>query len=101
VFLANEMDSESQVCFAEAERREGGNPRWPYFQAVVLVNHGEREAALPFLQHSVELCEAAELDNVVPQLVLAEMLLGRSVMSRLRPVSEDKPVVKQDRATTP
>lgn len=75
-FLANDMDSESQVCFAEAERLERDNPRWPYFQAVVLVNHGEREAALPLFQRSVELCEVAEPDNVVPQLVLAETLLA-------------------------
>src|SRR5579884_4072424 len=74
-FIANDMEDESRVCFAEAERLEPGNPRWPYCQAGPLINRGDREAALPYLERAAELCDAAEPDNQVPRLFLAETLL--------------------------
>lgn len=75
-FLANDMEPESRVCFAEAERLDKDNPRWPYFQAVILLNQGERETALPYLQRAVQRGETAAPDNPVPPLVLAETLLA-------------------------
>lgn len=75
-FLANELEPEAQICFAEAERLDPGNPRWPYYQAGFLLNQGEREAALPFLQRAVERCAIAAPDNPTPRLMLAETLLA-------------------------
>jgi tetratricopeptide (TPR) repeat protein len=79
VFLANEMEEESSLCFAEAERLDPGNPRWPYLLAGPLLTQGEREAALKKLQQAVELCEAEGEANIVPRLLLAEtfLTLGR------------------------
>jgi tetratricopeptide (TPR) repeat protein len=79
VFLANELDAESGPCFAEAERLDPGNPRWPYFQAGPLVNQGDREAALPYLRRAVERCPDADEGAAAARLTLAEtlMILGR------------------------
>jgi tetratricopeptide (TPR) repeat protein len=78
-FLANEINAEAQTCFAEAERLDAANPRWPHYQASILVSQGQPEAALPLLQRAVERCEVSALDNPTPRLMLAETLfaLGR------------------------
>jgi tetratricopeptide (TPR) repeat protein len=76
VLLANDLEPEAQICFAEAERLDPDNPRWPYYQAGFLLNQGEREAALPFLQRAVERCAIAAPDNPTPRLMLAETLLA-------------------------
>ena len=75
VFLANDMENESLLCFAEAERLDPSNPRWPYFQGGVRLNRGEQEAALPYLQRAVERAAVADPDNSVPRLLLGEALL--------------------------
>lgn len=75
-FLANDMEPESLVCFAEAERLDPSNPRWPYFQGGVRLNRGEHEAALPFLQRAVERATVADPENLVPRLFLGEALLA-------------------------
>jgi tetratricopeptide (TPR) repeat protein len=76
VFLANEMEDESLLCFAEAERLDPSNPRWPYYQGGVSLNRGNRAVALPYLQQAVERGAVAEPDNRVPRLLLAETLLA-------------------------
>ena len=40
-FLANLMEEESLLCFAEAERLDPSNPRWPYYQGGVSLLIGE------------------------------------------------------------
>ncbi|HWG42547.1 MAG TPA: tetratricopeptide repeat protein [Gemmataceae bacterium] len=74
-FIANDMEAESQICFAEAERLDPSNPRWPYYQGGSLLNQGDRETALPYLRRAVERCAVSERDNHAPQLTLAETLL--------------------------
>jgi tetratricopeptide (TPR) repeat protein len=76
VFLANEMDDESLTCFAEAERLDPNEPRWPYCQAGVLLNQGRTEVALLYLRQAVDRCTATEPDNDAPRLLLAETLLS-------------------------
>src|SRR5262245_48667477 len=39
-FFANEMENECLMCFAEAERLDPKEPRWPYYQGGVLRNRG-------------------------------------------------------------
>jgi tetratricopeptide (TPR) repeat protein len=75
VFLANELEEPSRPCFAEAERLAPANPRWPYFQAGVLLNRGDREAAVVLLHKAVRCCDAAGESNTAPRLLLAETLL--------------------------
>ncbi len=79
VFVANELETESRPCFAEAERLDPGNPRWPYFQAGPLLNRGEWEAALPYLRRAVERCSDKDEGAAAVRLLLAEtlMTLGR------------------------
>jgi len=74
--LANDLEREAQICFVQAERLDPSNPRWTYYQAGFLLNQGEREAALPYLQRAVERCAVAAPDNLVPRLMLAETLLA-------------------------
>jgi tetratricopeptide (TPR) repeat protein len=74
--IANEMDEDSRVCFAQAERLDPANPRWPYYQAGTLLNRGDREEALPLLERAVERAAAKGERNEVPRLLLAETLLG-------------------------
>jgi len=75
-FLANEMEDESRICFVEAERLDPSDPRWPYYQAGMLLSSGKPEAAVPYLRRAVERSAGAESDNPVPRLRLAETLLA-------------------------
>ena len=54
IFLANELEDEAYSCFQHADRLEPGTGRWAYLVAIVLINRGDRDAALPFLQRAVE-----------------------------------------------
>jgi tetratricopeptide (TPR) repeat protein len=73
VLAAHEFMAEANECFAQAERLDPREPRWPYYQGVALTL-GSPEAALPKLQRAVELWgEGSE----APRLRLAEVLLGQ------------------------
>jgi Flp pilus assembly protein TadD len=76
VFLANELEDLSRPCFAEAERLDPTNPRWPYFQAGPLLNRGDYEAALPHLRRAAELCPAGDPAGSAIRLHQAEALLS-------------------------
>jgi tetratricopeptide (TPR) repeat protein len=75
VFLANELEEESAICFAEAERLDPSNPLWPYFQSGPLLNQGDREGAIILLTRAVERYEAVGEPAPAPRLRLAETLL--------------------------
>jgi len=89
-FLANELEEESRVCFAQAERLDPANPRWPYLLAGPLLNQGEFDAALAYLHRAVQRCDAEGEGNQVPRLMLVETLLklGRldEAEDQLRPL---------------
>lgn len=72
-FLANELDTLSGPCFAEAERLDPDEGRWPYFQGGTLINQGESNAALPYLRRAVERCETG---LTAPLEVLGETLMA-------------------------
>ena len=76
VFYANELEAQSGVCFAQAERFEPNNPRWPYFRGWPVLNRGDRRGALPYFQRAADLAEAAFYVNDAPRLLLAETLLA-------------------------
>jgi tetratricopeptide (TPR) repeat protein len=73
VLAAHGFYPESVPCFAEAERLDSQEPRWPYFRGIVLTVR-DPSAAAPHLRRAVELCEPG---TVVPRLRLAEALLGQ------------------------
>ncbi len=75
-FLANDMEVEGSICFAEAERLDPSNPRWPYFRGGIAINRGEPEEAIPFFQRAIEREEATTSGNFVPRLMAAETLLA-------------------------
>jgi tetratricopeptide (TPR) repeat protein len=82
VFFANEMNEESTVCFLRAEALDPKNPRWPYFRAGILLNEGEREQAVTYLERAVDHCDS---DETAPRLLLGETLL---VLGRLDEAEE-------------
>ena len=71
--LANELDTLSARCFAEAERLDPEEGRWPYYQGGTLINQGESNAALPYLRRAVERCDTT--------LTAPLHLLGETLMS--------------------
>jgi tetratricopeptide (TPR) repeat protein len=75
VFLANELEVEGAACFAEAERLDSSNPRWPYHQGGVLINQGRRNEAVAFLRRAADLTGGRGEANAVLRLVLGETLL--------------------------
>jgi tetratricopeptide (TPR) repeat protein len=79
VLFANDLEDEARICFTEAGRLDRKSSRWAYLEGAVLVNRGDREGALPYLQRALELVGDRENENPGPRFVLAEslLLLGR------------------------
>src|SRR5262249_29487024 len=73
VLAAHSFYPESVASFAEAQRLDPGEVRWPYFRGVALTL-GDPDAAIPYLRRAVELCGPAD---DAPRLRLAEVLLGQ------------------------
>jgi tetratricopeptide (TPR) repeat protein len=71
VLRAHDFEPESNTCFAEAERLDPREPRWPYLHGMSVVI-GDPDAGIPLLQKGVEQCHDNPLD---PRLRLAEVLL--------------------------
>jgi tetratricopeptide (TPR) repeat protein len=63
----------ANVCYAQAERLDPREPRWPYYQAASQMDT-QPEAALPKLQRAVAICDCVP---DAPRLHLADMLLER------------------------
>ena len=77
VLLANEIFPDiSHRCFAEAERLDPTNPRWPYFSAGYLaVNHGKPDEAIAKLRRATALADGLSDIPKAPRLYLAELLV--------------------------
>ncbi len=73
---AHAYDDEGDVCFAQAERLDPNDPRWPYLQGIHRRPH-EPDAALTFLTRAADLCDRSAPALTAPRLQLAEMLLER------------------------
>jgi tetratricopeptide (TPR) repeat protein len=76
VLLANELEEESNICFAEAERLDPSEPRWPYYQGGSLVNQGDRQGALAYFQRAAERTRTKGGATNAPSLYLAETFLA-------------------------
>ena len=79
-FYAHVFGPEATACFEQAEALDPDNPRWPYFQALIL-RSSDPPAALPKLHRAVELVRD-ETDR--PRLLLGELylMLGESGRAR-------------------
>jgi tetratricopeptide (TPR) repeat protein len=75
VFTANELEAEGAACYAQAERLDPSDPRWPYHQAGALLNLGQREEAVVFFRRAVDRAAARKDTTPAPRLFLGETLL--------------------------
>jgi Flp pilus assembly protein TadD len=89
VYFAHGYAAEARMCLYWAGQREPKNPRWPYLEALTLVNDPDR--CLPLLRRAVELAP----EEPGPRLRLAEMLLELGLLdeaeSKFRHVLETRP----------
>jgi superkiller protein 3 len=74
VFYAHSSSPEAGVCFAQAERLDTLQARWPYFQAIILAE-SDPDTAIRKLQRTVALC--GDVPDA-PRLRLGEALLGQA-----------------------
>ena len=72
VLAAHAFRPQAVVCFAEAERLQPREPRWPYLRGVMLELDGAEADAVPALRRAVELSPA---DPDAVRLALADLLL--------------------------
>jgi tetratricopeptide (TPR) repeat protein len=76
LLLANGLPEQSIPFLAQAERLQPDEPRWPYLQAIPLLLR-DREAAVPLLRRTIELCDQHDPDKPTPRLALAEVYLEK------------------------
>lgn len=74
VFLAHDFHDEARQSFAQAERLDPADARWPYLRGLSLTPI-DPDAALACLERAARLCGKAPL---TPRLSLAERLLDRN-----------------------
>lgn len=72
VLSIHDILPEADICFAQAERFDPNEPRWPYLRGLAR-SGDDPAAALPSLQRAAEKCG----DLAAPHLRLAELLIER------------------------
>jgi tetratricopeptide (TPR) repeat protein len=91
VLMVHKFHKEALPCFAEAERLQPNEPRWPYLEGVVLLSW-DPDAAIPKLERGAEL---AGIETAAPRLRLAHLLIERGKLaqaeSHLRIVAQRYP----------
>lgn len=90
VLRAHDFAAEANACFAEAERLDPREARWPYLHALTLLLT-DPEAGLARLRRAAELCGR----ETAPRLRLAEALAGQGQFDEaeglFRRVLEEEP----------
>jgi tetratricopeptide (TPR) repeat protein len=74
VLAVYSLAPEAEQCLAQAASLAPDEPRWPYLLGVQIAG-ADREKALPYLRHAVELVARADRFNTAPRLRLAETLV--------------------------
>jgi tetratricopeptide (TPR) repeat protein len=82
--LAHELNPEANVCFAQAEALDPGEPAWPYLQGLNLIVHNPN-AGIPCLERAAR-CKGDRA--AVPRLLLAEVLLDQGRLDQAQAVLE-------------
>src|SRR5262245_58948794 len=75
--FGNGQNELAYTCLVQAEKIDPGSPIWPHLQAIKFHRDDNMEATIACLHRAVPNCEARDRDNVVPRLLLAELLLDR------------------------
>ena len=89
VLSIHDILPEADVCFAQAERFEPREPRWPYLRGLAR-SGDDPAAALPSLRRAAKLCG----DLPAPHLRLAELLIERGRLVEAQ--AEIEPVLKRE-----
>jgi tetratricopeptide (TPR) repeat protein len=71
VLLTHDFAPEAKACFAQAEKLDPSEPRWPYHQGIALLED-DPETAILNLQRAVGLCGGT---TIAPRACLADALL--------------------------
>lgn len=80
-YYANESIPEAMTCFAEAEKLQPDEPRWPYLYGMVLAE-SDRAAGLPAVKRAADL----DPDNVDVRTRLAEFHFALNQLQESRTV---------------
>jgi tetratricopeptide (TPR) repeat protein len=91
VLLAHKFPEEARLCFVQAEYLDSKEPRWPYFQGIILSLTDNSTAIVEF-RRAVDLC-GNEPEN--PRLKLAEALVedgnSEAALKQFELLLQDKP----------
>jgi tetratricopeptide (TPR) repeat protein len=97
---ASRLYPEAVACFAQAERLDPKNPRWPYMQGEAL-RLSDNNAALPPLQRAA--ARSGNADTIAPFLRLAEVHLAlghneeaEKALRRALEIDPDDPMIHYD-----
>jgi tetratricopeptide (TPR) repeat protein len=78
VLLANRFGPAALVCFAQAEQLNPLEPRWPYYQGLILLkDNPECKSAVPKLRRAVELSSNKTLG---PRVMFVQLLLEEGLL---------------------
>jgi tetratricopeptide (TPR) repeat protein len=92
--MAHKFHKEAMQCFAQAEKLQPKEPRWPYHQGVMLL-WWDANAAIPKLERAAELTGNTP---IAPRLRLADALLERG---QLEQAGKHLQVLVKDHAMEP
>jgi tetratricopeptide (TPR) repeat protein len=89
------FDREARACFAEAERLDPADARWPYLHGMILRAYGPAEA-VPMLERAVQRASGLNPEaRQLPRLLLAETMLEQNRLDEaeelFRQVAENDP----------
>ena len=73
VFRVQKFSREALTCYARAEALDPKEPRWPYFQGIVMLAH-EPDKALPKIERAADLADKSDL---APRLRLVLLFIER------------------------
>jgi tetratricopeptide (TPR) repeat protein len=85
VLRAHGFDEQAVACWAQAERFDKDEPRWPYYRGLVLLLTGDN-SGLSCLRRAAALADSADPDNLAPRLTLAEQLLAHAAAAEAEQV---------------
>lgn len=76
VLDVHDLPDAARRVFARAELLDPADPRWCYFRGSLLATSRPDQAAAA-LRRAADRCDAKAMENTLPRLRLAELLLGR------------------------